>query len=145
MTLTLALDYGGREELVAAIRRIAHDVKSKRLSLDAIDEAAVSARLDTALLPDPDLVIRTSGERRVSNFLLWQIAYTELYFTPVRWPDFTRDELVAAFADFATRDRRFGGVSSELGAAPAEADGFVMGELPVTSSELDDEKGPRPC
>jgi undecaprenyl diphosphate synthase len=108
MTLTLALDYGGREEIVGAVRKLLDDVRSGRVDAEAVDEAAVSARLDTASLPDPDLVIRTSGEQRVSNFLLWQLAYAELYFTDVRWPDFTREHFVAALADFAGRERRYG-------------------------------------
>ena len=80
MTLTLAIDYGGREEIVAAVRRLAIDVKNKRLSPDKVDATAIETRLDTALIPDPDLVIRTSGEKRLSNFLLWQVAYAELHF-----------------------------------------------------------------
>lgn len=143
MTLTLALDYGGREELVTAVRRLAHDVKSKRLSPDAIDESAIGARLDTALLPDPDLVIRTSGELRLSNFLLWQIAYAELHFTPVRWPDFTRKDFIKALEDYSGRERRFGGVSGTITAIAAGAEEYVMGELPANGPDLD--KGPRPC
>jgi undecaprenyl diphosphate synthase len=137
MTLTLAIDYGAREELVAAMRRIALDVKAKRLSVEALDEAAISARLYTALLPDPDLVIRTSGERRLSNFLLWQIAYAELHFSKARWPEFTRPHFLAALDDFTSRERRFGGLAKESG------DGFVLGELPDIGGTLD--KGPRPC
>ncbi len=109
MQLTLALDYGGREEILGAVRRLLDDVQSGRA--DTIDEAALAARLDTAGLPDPDLVIRTSGEQRVSNFLLWQLAYAELYFTEVRWPDFTRAHFRAALHDFAARERRYGGLA----------------------------------
>lgn len=144
MTLTLALDYGGREEILEAVRRLAGDVKAKRLTAEAIDEAAFSARLDTALLPDPDLVIRTSGEQRVSNFLLWQIAYAELYFTNVCWPDFSREHLLAAIADFGRRERRFGGIAEPHPATtlPGASDDYVLGELPLADSdELD--KGPR--
>ncbi len=145
MTLTLALDYGGREEIVEAARRLAHDVKHKRLSPEAIDEAALAARLDTALMPDPDLVIRTSGELRVSNFLLWQIAYAELHFTPVRWPEFTRAHFLAALEDFARRERRFGGVGArESVAAAAIANGtddFVLGDLSAAEG-ADLDKGP---
>ncbi len=112
MTLTLALDYGGREELVAAMRRLGRAVQ-EGLSPEAIDEAAISAQLDTARMPDPDLIIRTSGEQRISNFLLWQLAYAELHFTPVRWPDFTRENFLSALDDFAGRERRFGGLSSD--------------------------------
>jgi undecaprenyl diphosphate synthase len=147
MTLTLAIDYGGREELVAAVRRLAVDVRAKRINPESIDETALSSRLDTALLPDPDLVIRTSGEQRVSNFLLWQIAYAELHFTPVRWPDFGRPHFLAALEDFAARERRFGGptkaqtLAAVVGGA---ADDFVLGELPG-DDESDIGKGPRPC
>jgi len=143
MTLTLALDYGGREEIVMAVRRLALEVKAKRLSPDAIDEGAINARLYTALMPDPDLVIRTSGEMRVSNFLLWQIAYAELHFAPVLWPDFTRQNFQAALNDFEERERRYGGVSGELNEGDAQSDGFELGELPsVVGDDLD--KGPRP-
>ena len=146
MTLTLAIDYGGREEIVEAVCRLAHDVKAKRLAPEAIDDAALSARLDTALLPDPDLVIRTSGEQRVSNFLLWQIAYAELYFTQVRWPDFARANLVAAIADFGARERRFGGVMPESRsmAVAGGSEDYVLGDLPATDDDGID-KGPRPC
>jgi undecaprenyl diphosphate synthase len=109
MTLTLALDYGGREEILTAVRRLVSDVQTGQVQPSAIDEAALAERLDTAALPDPDLVIRTSGEQRVSNFLLWQLAYAELYFTPVRWPDFTREHFLAALSDYAGRERRYGG------------------------------------
>jgi undecaprenyl diphosphate synthase len=118
MTLTLALDYGGREEIVRAVQKLAKDVQDRRLTADAIDEEEIQARLDTAALPDPDLVIRTSGEERVSNFLLWQIAYAELYFTSVRWPDFGRDDFAQALAEYARRDRRFGGVTAQTDEAP---------------------------
>ncbi len=144
MTLTLAIDYGGREEIVVAARRLAQDVKAKRLSPEGVDEAALSARLYTALLPDPDLVIRTSGERRVSNFLLWQIAYAELHFTPVLWPDFQRQHLIAALADYDQRERRFGGLEAELPAHLPASDRFELGDLPE-AAEGDLEKGPRPC
>ena len=110
MTLTLAINYGGREELVRAMRALASDVKHGVLDPDAIDEALVQRHLDTRGIPDPDLVIRTSGEQRVSNFLLWQLAYAELYFTDVRWPEFTRTEFVRALREYAHRERRFGGV-----------------------------------
>jgi len=148
MVLTLAIDYGGREEIVEAVRRLAHDVKQKRLSPDAIDEAAVSSRLDTALLPDPDLVIRTSGELRVSNFLLWQIAYAELHFAQVRWPDFGRAQFLEAVIEYSKRDRRFGGAAKQqpLAAVANAGDGYILGELPATDDgALDIDKGPRPC
>ena len=115
MTLTLALDYGGREELVKAMRLIAADVKAGRVSPDAIDEELIAEHLDTGDMPDPDLVIRTSGEKRVSNFLLWQLAYAELHFTDVRWPDFSRADFAQALNEYALRERRFGATT----AAPA--------------------------
>jgi undecaprenyl diphosphate synthase len=145
MTLTLAIDYGGREEIVAAVRRLAHDVREKRIAPDKIDESAIETRLDTALFPDPDLVIRTSGEMRVSNFLLWQIAYAELYFTNVRWPDFSRADFTAALAEYAGRERRYGATSDQLhGAATETADEFVLGDLPDAES-LALGKGSGPC
>ena len=144
MTLTLAIDYGGREEIVAAVRRLALDVKNKRLLPDKIDETAIETRLDTALIPDPDLVIRTSGEKRLSNFLLWQVAYAEFHFSDVHWPDFTRADFAAALADFASRERRFGGTSEQLRGAKVDADEFVMGDLPDTD-KLTSEKGSGPC
>ncbi len=140
MTLTLALDYGGREELVAAVRRLVLDVKAKRISPETIDEAALEARLDTALMPDPDLVIRTSGEKRLPNFLLWQSAYAELYFTDVRWPDFGRADLAAALWEFAARERRFGALGEPLVTEVVESD-YELGELP-TGDELLLEQGP---
>lgn len=108
LTLLLALSYGGRQEIVEAARSLARDVAEGRLSPDRVDEEAVSARLTTAGVPDPDLIIRTSGEQRISNFLLWQGAYAELVFMDTLWPDFGRAELEAAIRDFHGRDRRFG-------------------------------------
>lgn len=108
MTLTLALSYGGRAEIAEAARKLAKKVATGRMKVDAIDEAALAAELQTAGLPDPDLVIRTSGELRISNFLLWQIAYSEFYVTDTLWPDFRRAELKAAFDWFGNRERRFG-------------------------------------
>lgn len=108
MVLTVALSYGGRRELTGVVRRIAEEVAAGRLDPAAIDEDVVAARLDTADLPDPDLLIRTSGEKRISNFLLWQIAYTEFVFLDVLWPDFGRPHLEGALEEFARRDRRFG-------------------------------------
>lgn len=106
---TVCLAYGGREEIVDAVRTIAADHASGQLDLDSIDPETISSRLYTADLPDPDLVIRTSGEERVSNFLLWQIAYSELYFTDVHWPSFRRRDLYAAIEDYQLRRRRYGG------------------------------------
>jgi len=109
LTLSVALNYGGRVELVDAVRAIAADAASGELVIDDIDETSISARLYTAGLPDPDLVIRTSGEMRISNFLLWQIAYSELWVTSVLWPDFKRYDLLRAVVDYQKRTRRFGG------------------------------------
>ena len=111
MRLCLAINYGSRGEIVDAARRLAADVRDGRLALDAIDETTFAARLDTAGMPDPDLLVRTAGEMRVSNFLLWQISYAELWVTDVTWPDFTEAELDEALAAYAGRDRRFGGLS----------------------------------
>ncbi|MBI3178379.1 MAG: di-trans,poly-cis-decaprenylcistransferase, partial [Deltaproteobacteria bacterium] len=133
MTLTLAIDYGGREEMVAAVRALAHDVKRRRLDPDKLDESAIETRLYTALLPDPDLLIRTSGEMRLSNFMLWQLAFTELYFTDVRWPDFRREHFAAALTAFASRERRFGATGEQLAGGKAEAEGFELGDLPDTA------------
>jgi len=110
LTLVMAFNYGGRDELVDACRALARDVEAGHLRPDEIDEARVSRALYTEDVPDPDLLIRTSGEMRVSNFLLWQIAYTELWVTPTLWPDFARRELYLAIRDFQQRDRRFGRV-----------------------------------
>jgi undecaprenyl diphosphate synthase len=111
MRLCLAVNYGSRAEIVAATRQIARDARDGRLEPDAIDEEAFAARLDTAGMPDPDLLIRTAGEMRVSNFLLWQISYAELWVTDVCWPEFTETHFDAAVSSFAGRDRRFGGLS----------------------------------
>ena len=108
MVLTVALSYGGRRELTGAVRRIAEEVAAGRLDPADIDEAAVASWLDTADMPDPDLLIRTSGEKRISNFLLWQIAYSEFIFMDVLWPDFDRTHLEAALDEYARRDRRYG-------------------------------------
>ena len=108
MRLTMALSYGGRAEIAAAARRIALDVAAGRIGADAIDEHLVQRYLFTADIPDPDLVIRTSGEKRISNFLLWQSAYSELVFVDKLWPDFGKDDLAAAIQEFGGRERRFG-------------------------------------
>ncbi|MBI3820121.1 MAG: isoprenyl transferase [Planctomycetes bacterium] len=110
MVLRLALSYGGRAELADATKRIAREVKAGRLDPDAIDEETIRAFLYDPSLPDPDLLIRTAGEMRVSNFLLWQVSYSELYVTPVCWPDFRERELNEAFADYRRRVRKFGGL-----------------------------------
>jgi undecaprenyl diphosphate synthase len=108
MTLVLALSYGGRQEIVEAARRLAAEAASGRIDPAAIDEDALAGRLFTAGIPDPDLLIRTSGEKRISNFLLWQCAYAEMVFLDVLWPDFGRAEMEAAIRDFHGRERRYG-------------------------------------
>ncbi|RKY99568.1 MAG: di-trans,poly-cis-decaprenylcistransferase [Candidatus Hydrothermota bacterium] len=110
LKLYLAISYGGRAEIVDAVRKIAKLVKNGELDIEQIDEDSFRNFLYCPELPDPDLLIRTSGEERISNFLLWQIAYTELYITPTLWPDFRRNEFIAALTDYASRERRFGGV-----------------------------------
>ncbi len=114
MTLTLALSYGSRDEILRACRSVAAKVAGGSLRTDEIDEELFAGELDTAGIPDPDLLIRTSGEMRISNFLLWQIAYTELYFTDVFWPDFNRDELLKAIEEYGRRQRRFGLTAEQL-------------------------------
>ncbi|WP_454064295.1 isoprenyl transferase [Candidatus Nitrospira salsa] len=109
-TLTLALSYGGRDEILSAVNKIVGDTEKGLVDRHSLNEAQFAQYLSTADLPDPDLVIRTSGESRVSNFLLWQIAYSELYFTKTLWPDFSRRELLMALVDYQARDRRLGGV-----------------------------------
>ena len=108
LNLNVALSYGARSEIVAAARRAAHAARDGTLDPDALDEATFAGLLSTAGMPDPDLVIRTSGEHRLSNFLLWQSAYAELVFTDVLWPDFGASEFAAALAEFSRRERRFG-------------------------------------
>ena len=108
LTLIIAISYGSRWEISHAAKRIAEDVKTHKIQLEQIDEQLFADYLTTNFMPDPDLLIRTSGEYRISNYLLWQIAYSELYFTEVLWPDFTKEELYKAIADFQTRERRFG-------------------------------------
>ena len=114
MVLTLALSYGGRQELSMAAAHLARDVLACRLSADDITMEVFGSYLDTGGLPDPDFLIRTSGEMRISNFLLWQLAYTELYFTDINWPDFTINEFRKALTDFQSRERRFGKTSDQL-------------------------------
>lgn len=110
--LTIAINYGGRDEVARATKRLAQDVAEGRLEPDAIDEETLPKYLDTHVLPDPDLVIRTSGEARISNFLLWQSAYAEYEFIDTLWPDFTRDEFAALCCAYGGRDRRFGAVKT---------------------------------
>ena len=108
LNLTIALSYGGRNEILRAVRLIAADVAAGRLAPEAVDEAALEGRLFTLCLPDPDLIVRTSGEQRISNFLLWQSAYSELVFDDCLWPDFGRDNLRRAVEEFQRRERRYG-------------------------------------
>jgi undecaprenyl diphosphate synthase len=112
LRLNLFISYGARAELVRAARLLAEDVVAGRLATDQIDEEAFERKLFTNDCPDPDLLIRTSGEQRISNFLLWQLAYTELFISSVLWPDFSRRELYEAILDYQNRDRRFGRVPS---------------------------------
>ena len=108
MILNIALSYSGRNEIIQAVREMGKDLKEGKITLDQVSEDTFEEYLFTAGLPDPDLLIRTSGEYRISNFLLWQIAYTEIYVTDVLWPDFRRDNLIQALLDFQKRERRFG-------------------------------------
>jgi len=114
MTLTLALSYGGRQEIIRAASLLAADLAAGRVAAAAVDDATFDGYLFTAEMPDPDFLIRTSGEMRISNFLLWQLAYTELYFTEVNWPDFNTGELHRALCDYQARERRFGRTSDQL-------------------------------
>lgn len=109
----IAINYGGRDEIVRAAKRMTQAAAEGRLRPEDITEQVVEGFLDTAGLPEPDLLIRTCNEQRISNFLLWQLAYTELYFTPVAWPDFTKDELLRAVEAYNHRDRKYGGIKSE--------------------------------
>lgn len=114
LVLNLALSYGGRAEMVQAIQKIAAEVRDGKLEPSAIDEKLIDSRLYTADLPDPDLLIRTGGEARLSNFLLWQASYAEIYFTDTMWPDFRRDAFYEAVAEFQRRERRFGKTSAQV-------------------------------
>lgn len=110
LTLTLALSYGARTEIADAARRIAREAKEGTLDPEAVDEQTVASRLYTAGTPDPDLLVRTSGEMRISNFLLWQISYAEIFVTPKLWPDFAKEDLFDAMEEYARRHRRYGGI-----------------------------------
>ncbi|WP_296385552.1 isoprenyl transferase [Winogradskyella sp.] len=114
MTLTLALSYGSREEIVNVIKELSLKVKNNIISTESIDESIINKHLYTQNLPDVDLLIRTSGEQRISNFLLWQIAYAELYFTDILWPDFKKEDLYEALINYQNRERRFGKTSEQL-------------------------------
>lgn len=113
LNFTIALNYGSRDEMTRAAKRMAQDCAAGKLDPDKIDESVFESYLDTHGIPDPDLMIRTSGEQRLSNYLLWQLAYSEFYFTDVPWPDFTKGELVKAVEEYNHRHRRFGGVEEE--------------------------------
>lgn len=113
LNFQIAINYGSRDEILRGMRRMLQDYQENPFSLEELDERKFQGYLDTADIPDPDLLIRTSGEQRISNYLLWQIAYTELYFTNVPWPDFTKEELVKAIEDYNSRDRRYGGIKEE--------------------------------
>ena len=110
LNFQIALNYGSRDEIVRAVRRVSEDVKEGKVKPEDIDEKMFETYLDTHGIPDPDLMIRTSGELRLSNYLLWQLAYTEFYFTDIPWPDFTKEELSKAIEQYNRRDRRYGGV-----------------------------------
>ncbi len=114
LTMILAISYSSRWEIVEATKRIASEVKAGSLSVEAIDEKVFSNHLATAGIPDPDLLIRTSGELRISNFLMWQLSYSELYFTPVSWPEFKKEQFFEAIIDYQKRERRFGKTSEQL-------------------------------
>lgn len=114
MRLTLALSYGSKEEMTRAVRKVAHEVASGKLKEEDITEEVFEKHLDTADMPDPDLLIRTGSEQRVSNYLLWQIAYSELYFSSKLWPDFDEEDLYQAINDYQNRERRFGKISEQI-------------------------------
>ncbi len=113
LNFQIAINYGSRDEMLRAMKGMVADCKAGKLDESKLDEAMFASYLDTRDIPDPDLLIRTSGEMRISNYLLWQIAYSELYFCPVPWPDFSKEELEKAIADYNKRDRRYGGIDEE--------------------------------
>jgi len=114
LTLNLALSYGGRDEMVRAVKKIVRSCRDGKLDIDEISAETIGDQLDTAGIPDPDLLIRTGGEARLSNFLLWQASYAEIYFTDVMWPDFRKDVFMQALADFQARERRFGRTGEQV-------------------------------
>ena len=109
----IAINYGGRDEIVRAVRKLASGVQQGEYDVQDVNEELISGLLDTAGIPEPDLLIRTCNEQRISNFLLWQLAYTEFYFTPVAWPDFTKEELMKAIEAYNHRERKYGGLKEE--------------------------------
>ncbi len=113
LNFQIAINYGSRDEMLRGMRKMLGEYRENPFSIEELDEKKFESYLDTADIPDPDLMIRTSGEQRISNYLLWQLAYTELYFTDVPWPDFTKKELVKAIEDYNNRDRRYGGIKEE--------------------------------
>jgi undecaprenyl diphosphate synthase len=115
LTLVVAFNYGARQEIARAARRLAAEIAGGRLSAEAITPELLASHLDTPDVPDPDVIVRTSGEQRLSNFLLWQAAYSELVFVPINWPDFDRSALEGAIAEYRRRERRFGGLSAQTG------------------------------
>ena len=121
MTVILALSYSGRDDIVRMARHLAREARAGRLDPETVNEEIISAQLDTAGMPDPDLLIRTSGEQRISNFFLWQIAYSELYVTPTLWPDFREREYLAALTEYQSRRRRFGRTDEQLDQTPPQS------------------------
>ena len=113
LTFTIAINYGSRDEITRSVKKIAKKVESGELKADDITEQLIAENLDTDFLPDPDLMIRTCNEQRVSNFLLWQLAYTEFYYTPIAWPDFDKAELIKAVEAYGNRNRKFGGLKKD--------------------------------
>ena len=111
ITFIVAINYGGRDDLARAVKKITADVQAGKMGPEDITEQVISDTLDTRGIPDPDLLIRTSGEQRLSNFLMWQLAYSEFYFADVHWPDFNKDELIKAFEKYSSRERRYGNIS----------------------------------
>ncbi len=110
LTLTIAINYGSRDEIIRAVKSMYADIADSKLTIDELSDEVFSTYLDTKDIPDPDLMIRTSGEQRLSNYLLWQLAYSEFYFADVPWPDFNEEELKKAIAEYSSRNRRFGGI-----------------------------------
>jgi undecaprenyl diphosphate synthase len=110
LNLIFALNYGSKDEIVLAIKRIAEKIKSENIKIEDIDEKTIAKNLYTSGIPDPDLLIRTSGEKRISNFLLWQLAYSEFWYTDVLWPDFRQEDILEAILEYQKRNRRFGGI-----------------------------------